>query len=148
MMSSCLAAIALAFITKSVPPVVSVQAPKAALRLEVADTPKTREVGLMYRRSLLAHTGMVFVFRTDSIVGFWMKNTLMPLDMIFISSDGVVRAVYANVPASTLQTPESKIARRSGEGKFVFELPPGEAAKDGLVPGARVTGLQNLSASH
>ncbi|MBC5815138.1 MAG: DUF192 domain-containing protein [Candidatus Eremiobacteraeota bacterium] len=147
-MSSFVAAMALACITKTLPPAVSVQAPKATLRMEVADTPKKREIGLMYRRSLPAHTGMVFVFSTDSIVGFWMKNTLIPLDMVFIGSDGVVRAVYANVPSSTLQTPESKIARRSGEGKFVFELPPGEAAKDGLVPGALVAGVQKLSALH
>lgn len=148
MMSSFVAAMALACITKTLPPAVSVRAPKATLRMEVADTPKKREIGLMYRRSLPAHTGMVFVFSTDSIVGFWMKNTLIPLDMVFIGSDGVVRAVYANVPSSTLQTPESKIARRSGEGKFVFELPPGEAAKDGLVPGALVAGVQKLSALH
>jgi len=148
MMSSFVAAMALACITKTLPPAVSVRAPKATLRMEVADTPKKREIGLMYRRSLPAHTGMVFVLSTDSIVGFWMKNTLIPLDMVFIGSDGVVRAVYANVPSSTLQTPESKIARRSGEGKFVFELPPGEAAKDGLVPGALVAGVQKLSALH
>ena len=125
---------------------VSVRAPRATLHLQVADTPAKREFGLMYRHSLLAHTGMVFVFKTDALASFWMKNTLVPLDMVFIAPDGRVRRVFANVPASTLQTPDDKVARRDGEAKFVLELPPGEAASDGLEPGARVTGLQNLVA--
>lgn len=148
MMSSFLAALALASLVANPVhyPAVTVHAPAATLRLEVADTPKKREIGLMFRRAVPTHTGMVFVFEADSLVGFWMKNTLVSLDMVFIGSDGVVRSVYPRVPASTIQTPDSKVARRDGEAKFVFELAPGEAASDGLVPGARVSGLQGLRA--
>lgn len=147
-MSSFLAALALARLLVNPPhyPAITVHAPKATLRLEVADTEKKRENGMMLRRSVPAHTGMVFVFDADSIVGFWMKNTLVPLDMVFIGSDGSVRAVYSRVPASTLQTPDAKVARRDGEAKFVFELAAGEAALDGLVAGAHVIGLQGLRA--
>ncbi|MFN2527260.1 MAG: DUF192 domain-containing protein [Candidatus Baltobacteraceae bacterium] len=147
-MGSLLAALVFASLVVNPPhyQAVTVHGPKAILRLEVADTPKKRELGLMYRRALLEHTGMVFVFEADSLVGFWMKNTLVPLDMVFLGPDGRVRAVFANVPRSTLRTPEAKVARRDGEGKFVLELPAGEAAQDGLVPGARLPELQRLKA--
>jgi len=148
-MGSVLAALVFASLVLNPPhyPPVLVRAPKAILHLEVADTPKERETGLMYRRTLSEHTGMVFVFKTDSLIGFWMKNTLVPLDMVFLGSDGRVRAVFANVPRSTLRMPDAKVARRDGEAKFVLELPAGEAARDGLVPGVRLSELRRFEAS-
>ena len=89
----------------------------------------------MYRTALGRHTGMIFVFDRDQPVNFWMKNTLIPLDMVFIAADGRVRTVAANVPASTTKTPEDEIARRAGSAKYVLELGAGEASLDGLTPG-------------
>ena len=86
-----------AMLASALPPVV-VHAPKADLTLEVARTSAQREHGLMNRTELPLHTGMIFVFERDEFVSFWMKNTLLPLDMVFIGAGGTVRRVYANVP--------------------------------------------------
>jgi len=111
-------------------------APAATLSLEVADTQAKQERGLMYRTALPAHTGMIFIFDRDDTVEFWMKNTLIPLDMVFVSADGHVRSVSENVPSSNPDTPEDKVARVSGAAKYVLELPAREATADGLRPGA------------
>jgi len=121
--------------------IVTLSAPSARLRVEVADTEETREYGLMNRTSLPAHTGMLFVFERDEPIDFWMKNTLVPLDMVFIDAKGVVRSVAANVPTVAPSTPDDKIPRRRGRARFVIELPANEAAADGLRPGVRISGL-------
>jgi uncharacterized membrane protein (UPF0127 family) len=79
--------------------------------------------------------GMIFVFDVDSVQEFWMKNTLVPLDMVWVASDGTVTHVAANVPASTSATPDENVARRRGSGRYVIELPGGEAALDGIRTG-------------
>ncbi|MBV8355035.1 MAG: DUF192 domain-containing protein [Candidatus Eremiobacteraeota bacterium] len=86
----------------------------------------------MNRTSLAPHAGMIFVFAQDALLGFWMKNTLIPLDMVFVRGDGTISSIAANVPASTTQTPDDQVARRAARGKYVIELGAGEAARDGL----------------
>ncbi|MDP9019082.1 MAG: DUF192 domain-containing protein [Candidatus Eremiobacteraeota bacterium] len=125
---------------------VLLHAPKAALTMEVADTPGKREYGLMNRFFLGRHDGMVFVFTRNMAQEFWMKNTLIPLDMVFVDGNGRVSSVAQNVPASRLDTADADIARRRGLAKFVLELNAGEAARDGLTAGALVTGLTALKA--
>jgi uncharacterized membrane protein (UPF0127 family) len=120
---------------------VAIASPRAQLRVQVARTEAQRERGLMGVRSLRAHTGMLFVFDTDAPIEFWMKDTLVPLDMIFIGKDGLVRTVFANVPVVPVDAPDDRIPRRDGLAKFVLELPAGEAARDGLARGVRVRGL-------
>jgi uncharacterized membrane protein (UPF0127 family) len=90
------------------------------------------------------HAGMVFVFEQDAPITFWMKNTLVPLDMVFVAADGTVRSVAANVPVVPESTADDAIPRRSGTAKFVIELPAGEAAIDGIVTGTRLTDLVEL----
>lgn len=116
-------------------PAIAVQAPRANLTLQVAKTEEQRELGLMNVTYLPAHTGMIFIFDQDAPVEFWMKNTLVPLDMVFVGADGRVRSVAANVPSTTPDTPDEKIPRRSATAKYVIEMPAGEAAKDGIVTG-------------
>jgi hypothetical protein len=116
-----------------------VRAPKAQLRLAVADDFATRELGLMCVTRLRPNTGMIFVFETAQTWAFWMKNTVTPLDMIWLEADGTVTNVAANVPASTLTTPDDAVARRTGHGLYVIELPAGEAVLDGIVKGAKLT---------
>ncbi|NEU71004.1 DUF192 domain-containing protein [Hassallia byssoidea VB512170] len=92
------------------------------INLEVARTPKEQEIGLMYRKVLPRDRGMLFQFRSAQPVSFWMKNTLIPLDMIFLRQ-GVVQYIAANVPPCTAdpcpsygpQTPiDTVIELRSG----------------------------------
>lgn len=115
-----------------------VHAPKADLSLEVARTPTQREYGLMNRTSMAPHTGMIFVFAADGPIAFWMKNTYVPLDMIFIAADGTVRRVFANVPVVDPKMRDDAIPREQGVAKYVIELRAGEAAPDGIVPGIRL----------
>lgn len=114
---------------------VSVHAPGADLTLEVARTASQREYGLMNRKQLSPHTGMIFVFDGDGPVAFWMKDTLVPLDMIFVGADGKVRRVFANVAVVSPKLADEKIPRESDVAKYVIELPAGEAAKDGIAAG-------------
>lgn len=118
--------------------VVVVHAPKSDLRLEVARTVAQREYGLMNRTSLVPHSGMIFVFPQDGEVAFWMKDTLIPLDMVFVGSDGTVRLVDANVPVVAPALPDAQIPLENGTAKYVIELQAGEAAQDGIVTGTRL----------
>jgi uncharacterized membrane protein (UPF0127 family) len=130
--------IALAALLLALARTITLQAPNEKLDLEIADTYQSREHGLMYRTSLAPHSGMIFVFPFDTVEDFWMKNTLIPLDMIFVRSDGTIDSIAANVPASTLQTPDGAVATREGRGKYVIELAAGEAARAGLRAGLRL----------
>lgn len=121
-------------------------APAASIAVEIADTEQKRELGLMYRTSLPRRSGMIFVFDRDQPVYFWMKNTLIPLDMVFAGADGRVRSIAANVPASALHSADEAVARRNGRAKYVLELNGGEASADGLTPG-KTLGLL-LSRTH
>ena len=120
---------------------VVLHAPRATLVVAVAANEAARERGLMNRRTLPIHGGMLFVFDRDEPVEFWMKDTLIPLDMVFIGGDGIVRSVAARVAAVRPDTPDSRIPRRSGNARFVIELGAGEAARDGLAPGVRIPEL-------
>ncbi len=122
---------------------ITVHAPRATVTLQVAKTEDQRERGLMGVTKLSPHTGMLFVFDQDAPVEFWMKNTLVPLDMVFAGPDGLVRSVAANVPATKPDTPDDKIPRRYANAKYVIELPAGEAEKDGITAGLHLdlTGL-------
>lgn len=119
-------------------PTIEVRAHKTMLTLQVACTEQQRELGLMSVTKLAPHTGMIFVFESDAPVEFWMKDTLVPLDMLFVAGDGTVRSIAMNVPVVSLDTPDDQIPRRNGTGKFVIELPAGEAEADGIVAGIKL----------
>lgn len=133
-MSSLLAAILIAAGLSTV----TVHAPRADLTLEVARTPAQREYGLMNRTQVARHTGMIFVFDQDDFVNFWMKNTLVPLDMIFVGADGTVRRVFANVPVLASPVPDNAIPLEGAKAKYVIELHAGEAAADGIAAGVKL----------
>ncbi|MEO8812338.1 MAG: DUF192 domain-containing protein [Caulobacteraceae bacterium] len=102
-------------------------------KVEVARTDASRERGLMFRKSLAADRGMLFDFRTPRPVAFWMKNTLIPLDMVFIGADGrIVRVAERATPLSETPIPSG------GDVLGVLELRGGRAAQIDARPGDRV----------
>ena len=127
--------------TPQVLPAIKVQAPKATLRLQIARTEGQRERGLMSVTHLPARTGMIFVFDTDGPVAFWMKDTLIPLDMVFVGADGTVRKIYAAVPVVPEDMADDRIPRETGNAKYVIELSSREAAADGLSVGTKLKSL-------
>ena len=104
-----------------------------AVEVEIATTTAARNRGMMWRRELPEGRGMLFVFRTDSDQGFWMRNTLIPLDLLFIDSRGKIVGI---VPQAT---PRSLTTRSVGQpSRFVLEVPGGWSEKQGIVPGCKV----------
>lgn len=108
----------------------------AKLLVEIADTPTKQEYGLMCRRSLAPDRGMLFVFKgVPGDRAFWMRNTLIPLDIIYIRPDGRVLSIAANAqPLNEMPIPSG------GPTRAVLELPGGRAAQLGLAPGDKVVG--------
>lgn len=119
-------------------PVIVVGAPNADLRLEVARTEGQREYGLMNRTSIAPRTGMIFVFSQDGSQSFWMKDTLVPLDMIFVAADGTVRKVFANVPVLPPGVSDDRIPLETANAKYVIELGAGDAQREGIVRGVKL----------
>jgi uncharacterized membrane protein (UPF0127 family) len=116
-----------------------VETPTGALYLVVARTPADRERGLMNVTELEPRAGVLFAFADEAPREFWMKNTLIPLDMVFLNAEGEVTSIAARVPASKATTSDLDVARRSGRGKYVIELRAGTAKASGLVTGTRLT---------
>lgn len=101
--------------------------------VEVAKTPEEQATGLMNRQSLAPDRGMIFPFEDVRVASFWMKNTLIPLDMIFIRPDGRIANIEANTVPLSLQ-PVYAIEPVSA----VLELAGGRAAELGIKPGDTV----------
>jgi hypothetical protein len=102
-------------------------------KVEMAMTPEQQETGLMFRKSVPADGGMLFVFQTVQPEPFWMKNTLVPLDMVFINPDGTIRAIAENTVPYSLAPVDS-----GGPVKAVLELQGGLTAKDDISVGDQV----------
>ena len=100
--------------------------------VELATTPAQMEQGLMFRQSLAPDSGMLFDFKTPSMASMWMKNTLIPLDMLFIDAQGrVVNIAERTVPGSLDPVGAAAPVRA------VLELNGGTAARLGIRPGDR-----------
>lgn len=101
--------------------------------VEVARTPDEQAQGLMYRRSLGPNEGMIFPFPSPRPASFWMRDTLIPLDMIFVREDGTIARIAANT------VPLSEETVSSGEPvAAVLEIRGGRAAELGIRAGDRV----------
>ena len=101
--------------------------------VEMADTPAKRTLGLMNRTSLPEKSGMLFIFDSESEVGFWMKNTLIPLDMIFISADKKIAKIQRSAQPCKGLVCESYSSERPI--KYVVEINGGLADKLGIREG-------------
>ncbi len=106
----------------------------AVYRLEVARTPEEQAQGLMFRESLPEKTGMLFLFKDNGVHRFWMKNTMIPLDMVWMDAEGKVLFVSADTPPCKADPcpnygPESPAAS-------VLEIAAGKAVREKIVVGS------------
>jgi uncharacterized membrane protein (UPF0127 family) len=101
--------------------------------VELAVTPAERDRGLMHRTELSADAGMLFVFPTDEPRTFWMQNTLIPLDIVFLDADGTIQNIAHGEPF--VERPGYHSARPA---RMVLELNAGWCAAHGVRPGSKV----------
>jgi hypothetical protein len=116
-------------------PVSKIQVGTYPVSAEVAQTPDQRTLGLMYRFSLPADHGMLFVFPEPQPLGFWMRNTYIPLSIAYIGADGRILNVADMAPRDESSHPSS------GPALYALEMRKGWFAEKGLGPGTRVSGL-------
>ncbi len=101
--------------------------------VEVADDPGERSQGLMHRQSMPKSAGMLFVYDAPQPVSFWMRNTLIPLDMIFMDETGVVQTVHENA------IPLDETGIFGGDAiQYVLEINGGLASRLGIEPGSQL----------
>lgn len=109
----------------------------AVLHVELADSPQEHSQGLMYREQLSPGEGMLFIFEGDSLRSFWMKNTLIPLDMIFINSSLGIVSVHKDVPPCA--TPSCPTYGSGSPAMYVVEANAGFSSAFGIKPGQSVS---------
>jgi uncharacterized membrane protein (UPF0127 family) len=107
---------------------------KHVVEVEIAATRDSRTRGLMWRTSLADGKGMLFIFKDQQPLSFWMRNTLIPLDMIFIDKDLKVVGAVERAEPKTLTS-----RGVGGAQMFVLEVPGGWVAKVGLKPGSAIS---------
>ncbi len=100
------------------------------IEVEIADNDREREIGLMYRKSMDDSRGMLFIFPKQELQSFWMKNTIIPLDIMYVSSDKEIVKIYRNT------TPFSENSLPSGKpAMYVVEVAGGFSERHGITEG-------------
>ena len=102
--------------------------------VELAQTAEEQARGLMFRTELQPDAGMVFPFAKDRIASFWMKNTVIPLDIIFVRRDGTIESIAANTVPYSLDPVQSREPVAA-----VLEIAGGRAAELGIAPGDKIS---------
>ena len=115
-------------------PAITLQAGMHNIRAAVAQTPEQRQTGLMFRREMAQHEGMLFVFEQASPQCFWMKNTVLPLSIAFLADDGTV----VNIADMKPQALDSHCAAKPV--RLVLEMNQGWFAKRGIKAGSKISG--------
>jgi len=118
-------------------PPVAVLPDGVRITLELAITPQEHEQGLMFRPRMAKTRGMLFLFKRPSLPSFWMKNTIIPLDIVFLDSAGVV--VYVASDAQPCYADPCPEFRPTAPTRAVLEVNAGTARSHGIVPGAKIT---------
>jgi uncharacterized membrane protein (UPF0127 family) len=116
-------------------PITTIRVGPHPVAAEVAATPDQRTIGLMYRFSLPADHGMLFVFPEPQPLSFWMRNTYIPLSIAYIDVEGRILNVVEMAPRSDATHPSR------GEALYALEMRKGWFADKGVGPGTRVSGL-------
>jgi hypothetical protein len=109
------------------------EAQDASVTVEIAEKDEERTRGLMYRRSMTDEAGMIFAFRARENHQFWMRNTCIPLDMLFIDDDGLIVGIEENVPTMNDATYQAGCP-----SKYVLEVNAGWTRKHGVRAGQKV----------
>lgn len=107
------------------------------VRVEISDTESKRQQGLMGRRYLTQGSGMLFIFPEEQGLGFWMKNTMIPLSIAFISKSGQILNIEEMYPYD-LTTVKSR-----GDALCALEVPSGWFKRNGIQPGDIVNGIED-----
>ncbi len=115
-------------------PTLTLNAGIHVITAELAQTEEQRKIGLMFRESMAVNHGMLFVFERAGQQCFWMKNTLLPLDIAFIADDGTV----VNIDRMKPRTLDAHCSLRPV--RFVLEMNDGWFAKRGIAAGSKLTG--------
>jgi uncharacterized membrane protein (UPF0127 family) len=108
---------------------------RVSLEAEIAKTETERETGLMFRTELPDGTGMLFIFETDEVLSFWMKDTLIPLSIAFINYDGILLEIKDMYPRDLSSVHSSRSVR------YALEVPQGWFSRAGVKAGDRIGGL-------
>jgi uncharacterized membrane protein (UPF0127 family) len=109
------------------------------IKADLAATPVERERGLMFYKTLPKRYCMLFVFPQPAVMEFWMKNTWVPLDIIYVGPERKVTKIYERVKESTAATSDEDVARVTGSGLYVLELPAGASRRLGLRAGSQLS---------
>lgn len=102
------------------------------VEVEIADSPEEMQRGLMFRESLAEGEGMFFIYANEATLSFWMKNTLIPLDIIFLSRDLKVRHIQHEAPPCPSDQTHCPTYSSVERAKYVLEVPGGYSKKIGL----------------
>ena len=119
-------------------PVIELKIGKTVIQAEVASTPSSQQLGLMYRKELATNSGMLFIFNDKAGHCFWMKNTLIPLSIAFLEDDGKIINIEEMLP----QTENNHCPIRPT--RFALEMNSDWFGSRKLAPGTVITGLPKL----
>ena len=117
-------------------PIITLRIGTVTVEAEVADESDERTIGLMGREELAEGKGMLFVFREPQAMGFWMRDTLVPLSIAYINAAGVIREIHDMQPLD--ENPARSAFR---DLLYALEVPQGWFHKNKILPGDRITGL-------
>ena len=117
-------------------PTIRLQIGTSTIQAEVADEPDERTTGLMGRTELAEGTGMLFVFREPQALGFWMRDTLVPLSIAYINATGIIREIHDLRPLE--EAPAHSTFR---DLSYALEVPQGWFERNKILPGDRILGL-------
>ena len=117
-------------------PTVSLRIGASTIKAEVADEPDERTIGLMGRTELTDGSGMLFVFRQPQALGFWMRDTLVPLSIAYINAAGLIREIHDLHPLD-----EAAAQSTFRDLVYALEVPQGWFHRNKILPGDRILGL-------
>ena len=112
--------------------VIESKAGKVFVNAELARTPSQQQQGLMFRKELKDGDGMLFIFEKDDVLSFWMKNTLIPLSIAYMGSDGRIIDIF------DMESENLNPVRSSRSVRYALEVPVGWFTRSGIVPGDKL----------